>query len=177
MLCSFPWLHTQPPFEVSQISVILNIKLEEMLTGVEVAGIALAIAPLCITILEHHEAELRPFVALLKYRKVYRRSAEDLGVCLVQLEQIMVNLFREAGISDDGHDIKALVQAYDATAWKGTTEKKLKAHFGPTVYEQGVKVKLCRIRNDVAEISSILDLGNLGTSAGDEVTIVKSATI
>lgn len=143
-----------------------------MLTGVEIAGIILAVAPLCITILEHHEAELRPFEALLRYRKVYRRSAEDLGFCFVQLEQIMVNLFRDAGISDDGYDLKALVQAYDATVWSDTIQAKLRAHFGRTMYEQGVELKLRRIRNDVAEISSILNLKSLGTSTGDEVCLM-----
>jgi hypothetical protein len=140
------------------------------MSGIEVAGIALAVVPLCLYILEHHEAELRPFKALCKYRKQYRRSAENLGLCLVQLEDTISSVFREAGISSDGTEIDALVQAYESSVWNDNDqEAKLIAHFGEWKYEHGFEVKLRQIRDAIMKISKYLGLEKLGTSGDDDV--------
>jgi len=140
------------------------------MSGIEVAGIALAVVPLCLYILEHHEAELRPFKALCKYRKQYLRSAQDLGLCLVQLEDTISSVFRDAGISNDGTDIDALVQAYDPSVWNDNDqEAKLIAHFGEWKYEHGFEVKLRQIRDSVMKVSKCLGLEKLGTSGDDDV--------
>jgi len=143
-----------------------------MLTGIEIAGIVLAVTPLFISALEHHEAELRLFEALLKYHKMYRRSAQDLGVCFLQLEQTMIDLFRDARISDNQRDVRALVQAYDSAVWNNDEHRgKLIAYFGKETYERGFEVKLGRMRDDVEAISKILGLGDLGKPGNDEVSV------
>lgn len=141
------------------------------MTGIEMAGIALAVVPLCIYVLEHHEDELRPFRALWRYRKQYKRSIEDLGLCLVQLEDTISSVLRDAGISDDGRGIQALVQAYDPGVWNDDDqEAKLIAHFGRTTYEHGFEVKLRRIRDGIMKVSWILGLEKLGLCGGDDVS-------
>jgi len=140
------------------------------MSGIEVAGIALAVVPLRLYILEHQEAELRPFKALYKYRKQYRRSAEDLGLCLVQLEDTISSVFRDAGISSDGADINALVQAYDSSVWNDNgQEAKLIAHFGKWKYEHGFEVKLRQVRDGIMKVSQCLGLEKLGTCKDDDV--------
>jgi hypothetical protein len=140
------------------------------MSGIEVAGIALAVVPLCLYILEHHEDELRPIKALYKYRKQYRRSAENLGLCLVQLEDTISSVFRDAGISSDGTDIDALVQAYDSSVWNDNgQEAKLIAHFGKWKYEHGFEVKLRQVRDGIMKVSKCLGLEKLGTSGDDDV--------
>lgn len=79
-----------------------NIECGRM-SGAEVAGLVLAILPLCVTALEHHRDELRPFKSLFRYHKEIQRSAEDLGVAYVGFVQTVHIIFEEAGIADPDH--------------------------------------------------------------------------
>ena len=70
------------------------------MSGAEVAGLVLAILPLCVSALEHYRDELRPFKSLFRYHKEIQRSAEDLGVAYVGFVQTIHLVFEEAGIAD-----------------------------------------------------------------------------
>jgi hypothetical protein len=139
------------------------------MTGVEMAGIALAVVPLCLYVLEHHEAELKPWKALIKYHKQYKRSVEDLGFCLVQLEDTICNVFRAAELTDDDQDFGALVHAYNPKE-DADHKAKLVAYFGKSAYEHGFETKLRQIQDGVMKISGILGLEELSDQTHDLVS-------
>src|SRR5690348_3363154 len=100
-----------------------------MTTGIEFVGLILAIVPLCLAALEHHETATRPYKTLFRYQKQYERCVEDLGLYLVELHQTVRLVFRTAGISDDDH-FNEILRTLDAGFWNDTTkEEKLIAHF------------------------------------------------
>jgi hypothetical protein len=139
------------------------------MTGVEMAGIALAVVPLCLYVLEHHEAELRPWKALIKYRVQYRRSVDDLGICLVDLELTIRNVFIDAELADDDQDFNTLVHAYNPKN-DADHKAKLVACFGRSAYEHGFETKLRHIQDSVSKISSVLGLEDLSSQTHDHVS-------
>jgi hypothetical protein len=139
------------------------------MTGVEMAGIALAVVPLCLYVLEHHEAELRPWKALIKYRVQYRRSVDDLGICLVDLELTIRNVFIDAELADDDQDFNTLVHAYNPKH-DADHKAKLVAYFGRSAYEHGFETKLRQIQDSVNKISSVLGLEDLSSQTHDHVS-------
>lgn len=142
-----------------------------MLTGVEIAGIVLAVMPLCITILENHQAEIQPLKNLLKFRAQYAKSCEDLEIRLQQLDMMMDKLFVQAGISTDGQGIASLVAKYDSRVWAhGEKQQKLINYLSPLAYQRNFELVMKRTRTDVADIASILNLGSYGESEHDAVS-------
>jgi hypothetical protein len=142
-----------------------------MLTGVEIAGIALAVAPLCITVLKNHEAELQPFKNLYTRRVEYARSQRALNLRFAQLSIQMDNLLLHSGIWNDGQRIRVFVDTYSSEIWQSAHQKqKLIAHLGQYEYEHGFETIIQQIREDIAKIASILGLGAYGVSDGDDVS-------
>ena len=128
-----------------------------MLTGVEIAGIILAVAPLCISTLERHESELRPFKALFRYHKEINKSAQDLGVAFSEFEQTIRLVFKDAGVADNDQ-LDTMFAAFDPKNWNnGALETKLISHFGTQVYHKSYRIIVERILEDIQEISRILD--------------------
>jgi hypothetical protein len=142
-----------------------------MLTGVEIAGIALAVVPLCITVLKNHEAELQPFKSMWKLREEYTRSQKALNVRFAQLSIQMDNLLLHSGICTEGQRIRGFVDTYSSETWQSVHQKqKLIAHLGQYEYEHGFETIVQQIREDIAKIASILGLGAYGVSDGDDVS-------
>ena len=126
------------------------------MSGVEAAGLVLAIAPLCVTALEHYRDELRPFKSLFRYHKEIQRSAEDLGLAYVSFAQTIQLIFEEAGVADP-EQLKRMVKSFDPAVWSDNSlETRLMDYFGKMVYEKRYRVVVHRIFEGIREIAGIL---------------------
>jgi hypothetical protein len=126
------------------------------MSGAEVVGLVLAILPLCVTTLEHHRDELRPFKSLFRYHKEIQRSAEDLGVAYVGFVQTIHLIFEEAGIADPDQ-LDRMVKSFDPAVWSDQTlETRLMDYFGKMVYEKRYRVVVRRIFEGIQDIAGIL---------------------
>ena len=135
----------------------------------EVAGLVLAIIPLCITALEHHEAITRGRKALFRYQTLYSSFAGDLSICLVELDQSVKRVLRAAGVSDDDQT-DSMIKSCKPDSWTGTEqESKLKAHFGEPQYSEGFAAILRKIQVDVLAICQDLDVLPGTTITSDKV--------
>jgi hypothetical protein len=143
-----------------------------MLTGVEIAGIVLAVIPLCVTILENHQAEIQPLKNLLDFHSQYTKSCGALEIRMQQLDMMMDLLLTQAAIWTVGQRIESFVAKYHSGVWKNVDkEQKLVTYLGPQVYEKNFELILKQIRDDVAVIADILHLGSYGESKDDSVGI------
>jgi hypothetical protein len=144
-----------------------------MLTGVEIAGIVLAVIPLCITILENHQAEIQPLKNLLNFHSQYTKSCGDLQVRMQQLGMMMDLLLTQAAIWTDGQRFGSLVEEYNSGVWENVDkQQRLITYLGLQTYKNNFELVLKQIRSDVAGIASILDLGSYGESKGDSVGVL-----
>lgn len=126
------------------------------MSGVEVAGLILAILPLCISALEHHRDELRHFKSLFRYHKEIERNAEDLGVAYVGFAQTITLVFEEAGVAESDQ-LERMVTSLDTAVWSDSSlESNLIAYFGRLVYEKRYKVVVQRILEGIKDIAGIL---------------------
>lgn len=154
----------------SQAISLVDI-LAAMVTGIEIAGLVLAITPLCITAVEHHSETFRPITTLFRHHVQHRKRLRDLGVCLVRLEQTLMKILEASGIAN-GTSVTQFSDACASRLWidKGE-EARIIAHFGVKVYKLSFEVIMERIQEDLEEIQSILGLLNGDTSAGaDDVS-------
>jgi hypothetical protein len=125
--------------------------------SMEVAGIVLAIVPLCITALEHHGSVARGFKAWFNYQAKYARFAEELGLRLVEFDQSIRRVLRAAGISDD-EQTDAMIKSCSVEFWRDTDqETKLKAHFGERQYKLGFAFILRNIKEAVLDVCRNMD--------------------
>lgn len=139
-----------------------------MVTGIEIAGLVLAVTPLCITAVEHHSETFRPVITLFRHRVQHRRRLRDLGVCLVRLEQTLTRILEVSGIAN-GTNVTHFSDACVSRLWIDRGEEaRIIAHFGVKVYKLSFEVIMERIQEDLEEIRSILGLLNGDTSAGAE---------
>jgi hypothetical protein len=123
----------------------------------EVAGIVLAIVPLCITALEHHGSVARGFKAWFNYQAKYVRFAEELGLRLVEFEQSIKRVFRAAGIPDD-EQTDAMIKSCSVEFWRNTDQEiKLKAHFGEEQYKLAFVLILRNIKVAILDICRNVD--------------------
>jgi hypothetical protein len=123
----------------------------------EVAGIVLAILPLCITALEHHGSVARGFKAWFNYQANYARFAGELGLRLVELEQSIKRVLRAAEISDD-EQTDAMIKSCSVEFWRNTDQEiKLKAHFGEEQYKLGFAFILRNIKEAILDICRNFD--------------------
>jgi hypothetical protein len=124
----------------------------------EVAGLVLAIIPLCVTALERHETITRGRKALFEYQALYSSFAEDLNLCLVELDQSVKRVLRAAGISEDDQT-DSMIKSCRPESWTGTgQESKLRAHFGESQYNGGFVAILRKIQKELLVICRNLDV-------------------
>jgi hypothetical protein len=144
----------------------LVVRHAAMATGIEIAGLVLAILPLCITAVEHHSDALSPFVTIVRHRREHRRRLQDLGVCLVLLEETIKGVLEASGIVG-GIDVASFSDACVSQLWRDKGEEsRIIAHFGTKIYKYSFVVTIDRIREDLVEIQSILGLPSGGSTAG-----------
>lgn len=139
------------------------------LTGVEIVGIALAIVPLCITALEHHQDEIRPFKMLFRYKTQAQKARQQFGVVHSRFRQVIELIIRDLSLSPSHLNalLKNLQGTTDASVWSnGETEQALIDHFGIRDYKTGFLPLIETILENIKDICRILsidmsaDLGN-----------------
>ena len=126
------------------------------MSGAEVAGLVLAILPLCVSALERHRDELRPFKSLFRYHKEIQRSVEDLGIAYIGFVQTIHLIFEEAGVADP-EQLDRMVKSFDPDVWTDRTlETRLMDYFGKMVYEKRYQVVVRRIFEGIKDIAGVL---------------------
>lgn len=131
------------------------------LTGVEIVGIALAIVPLCITALEHHQDEIRPFKMLFRYKTQAQKARQQFGVVHSRFRQVIELIIRDLSLSPNHLNalLKNLQGTTDASIWSnGETEQALVDHFGIRDYKTGFLPLIETILENIKDISRILSI-------------------
>ena len=135
------------------------------LTGVEIVGIALAVVPLCITALEHHQDETRPFKMLFRYKTQAQKARQQFGVVHSRFRQVIELIIRDLSLSPN--HLNALLEnlqgTTDASIWSnGETEQALIDHFGIRYYKTGFLPLIEIILENIRDISRILGIDMSG---------------
>lgn len=143
-----------------------------MATGIETAGLVLAVMPLLAFAIQNHKEAIRRGKALFQTRDHYRRGLQDLGVCLVQLENTLGDLLKIAGITSEV-DVATLIEACkQQQKWHDQgKEAMLISHLGERTYHFAFRVTIERIQEDIVEI-----LGILGLPSEDVTAISKDVS-
>lgn len=131
------------------------------LTGVEILGIALAVVPLCITALEHHQDEIRPFKMLFRYKTQAQKARQQFGVVHSRFRQVIELIVRDLSLSPDHLNtlLNSLHGAVDTSVWSNAeVEQALIDHFGIRDYKTGFLPLIDTILENIKDISRILSV-------------------
>lgn len=131
------------------------------LTGVEIVGIALAIVPLCITALEHHQDEIRPIKMLFRYKSQAQKARQQFGVVHSRFRQVIELIVRDLSLSPSDLNtlLNSLHGAVDASIWSNAeVEQALIDHFGIRDYKTGFLPLIETILENIKDISRILSV-------------------
>lgn len=130
------------------------------MSGIEIAGLVLAVIPLFISAIEHYEAGLRPVrvLKLVVYREELARYRAKLtveyGLYNSALEELLVDVVPQDELRD------MIAQGY-GSHWKNAAlELKLKKRLG-TVYNTYFLV-MKQMQDVMARIASLLDIERQG---------------
>lgn len=131
------------------------------LTGVEIVGIVLAVVPLCITALEHHQDEIRPFRMLFRYKTQAQKARQQFGVVHSRFRQVIELIIRDLSLSPS--HLNALLNDFhgtgDASIWSNAEiEEALIDHFGIRDYKSGFLPLIETILENLKDISRILSV-------------------
>jgi hypothetical protein len=132
-----------------------------VLTGVEIVGIALAVVPLCITALEHHQDEIRPFKMLFRYKTQAQKARQQFGVVHSRFRQVIELIVRDLSLSPSHLNalLSSLHGTVDASVWsKEEIEQALIDHFGIRDYKTGFLPLIETILENIKDISRILSV-------------------
>lgn len=125
------------------------------MSGIEVAGIVLAVLPLCISALEHYEDQLTPYKALFHYQTELSERSQELEFVYTSFVQTIQNLYAEAGIADD-EEFEEMLDDKTARTWPSDDwEGKLRQYPNPRIYRT-YKVKASKIYDMIVNVASIL---------------------
>lgn len=130
------------------------------MSGIEVAGLVLAVIPLFISAIEHYEAGLRPVrvLKLVVYREELARYRAKLtveyGLYNSALEELLVDVVPE-------DELRNMIARGYGSQWKNAAlEHKLKKRLG-TVYNTYILV-MKQMQDVMARIASLLDIQRQG---------------
>lgn len=132
-----------------------------VLTGVEIVGIVLAVVPLCITVLEHHQDEIRPFKMLFRYKTQAQKARQQFGVVHSRFRQVIELVIRDLALSQRQLNmmLSSLHGTVDACVWSSDeVEQALIDHFGTRDYRTGFLPLVQTILANIKDISDILSL-------------------
>lgn len=128
-----------------------------MLSGVEVAGIVLALLPLCITTLEHYEDEIKPYKSLFKYNGELEESKKELFFVHASFTKTVQNLCNDADIAD-GEQFEEMVKEVVADVWlDNDSERKLEQFLSQQGYD-AYRFKASKICDNIVEVANVLGL-------------------
>lgn len=131
------------------------------MSGVELAGLALAVLPLLVSAIEHYDDILKPLRAYRGFSSKLKRLNDDLTVqrtifrteCLLLLAPVSTSTTAQAMLSDPRHE-----------AWESVTlERVLNERFGPLASSCQLVVKRINAHlKSIAEVlSKIIDVTSL----------------
>ena len=135
------------------------------MTGVEIVGIVLAVVPLYITALEHHQDEIRPFKMLFRYKTQAQKARQQFGVVHSRFRQVIELIVRDLSLSPDHLNtlLNSLHGAVDTSVWSNAeVEQALIDHFGIRDYKTGFLPLIETILENINDISRILSLDMKG---------------
>ncbi|KAK3658797.1 hypothetical protein LTR56_001668 [Elasticomyces elasticus] len=129
-----------------------------MVTGVEAAGLVLAVLPLCITACEHYEDAIKPYRALFRYQAELSQSKMDLYFVHASFTKTMQNLCSDASIAD-GAQFEHMVKDATSVGWlSNDSDHKLEQHLSDQGYH-AYKIKANEICNRIIKVAEILSVG------------------
>jgi hypothetical protein len=144
------------------------------MSGIEIAGLVLAVIPLFISAIEHYEDVLRPVrqLRLAVYREELARYRTKLtveyGLYNSALEELLVDVVPEAELRD------MIAQGY-GSHWKNAAlEDKLKKRLG-TIYNTYFLV-MKQMQDVMARIASVLDIQRQG-NVGEQIRFLHTPLI
>ena len=147
-------------------------RVDKVLTGVEIVGIALAVVPLCVTALEHHQDEIRPFKMLFRYKTQAQKARQQFGVVHSRFRQVVELIIWDLSLSPNHLNalLNSLHGTVDPSTWSnGETEQALIDHFGIRDYKTGFLPLIETILQNIKDISRILSVDMSGDLNNENV--------
>lgn len=132
-----------------------------MLTGVEVAGLVLAVLPLCIKMIAQYEDEMEPFATLFAYRSQLSKRKKELYCVHVSFTKTIQNLCHNASVADS-EQFDEMVKGSRALSWQNNdSERKLQQFLSLPSYE-AYRIKAVMICDSMMKLAGILGLDKEG---------------
>lgn len=131
------------------------------MSGLELVGVVLAVLPLCITVLEHYESEVKPVKALFRYETQLVQSRNELHFVHASFSKSIQNLCEDATVAN-GEQFEQMVMDPSANTWRDDeAECKLVQHLSRQSYD-AYKFKAATICEILMEVACILGLDEQG---------------
>ncbi|KAM0717634.1 hypothetical protein Q7P37_007486 [Cladosporium fusiforme] len=131
-----------------------------MLTGVEVAGLVLAVLPLCITMIEHYEDEIEPFANLFSYSTRLSTRRKDLYCVHASFTKTIQNLCHNASVADS-EQFDEMVKKAEPWVNNDESERKLRQFLGLQSH-QAYRFEAITICDNIMKVAGILGLDEKG---------------
>lgn len=133
---------------------VLPQSLPAKMSGLEVAGLVLAVMPLFISAFEHYEEELRGFKRFFRYEQEVCRCRSRLLVQYATLSQTLEYLLTEL---TDKDELDGMITRGYGRLWEDSDmSDKLQQQLG-TAYESFCIV-LAQIFDDMEQLATVLDI-------------------
>lgn len=127
------------------------------MSGFEIAGIVLAVLPLCITALEHYEDEIKPFKALFNYETELSESKREMYFVHASFTKTIQNLCHDASVADT-EQLEEMRKGSSAGIWLDIdAEHKLEQYLSRQGYD-AYKFKTATICGNLVDVAKILGL-------------------
>lgn len=143
------------------LSYILPQQTARMLSGVEIAGIVLAVLPLCITMIARYEDEIEPFISLFSYSPQLSKRRKELYCVHASFTKTIQNLCHNASVADS-EQFDEMVKHSNAEAWMNDeAERKLQQFLSLQSYE-AYRIEAVMICDSIVKVAGILGLDEKG---------------
>jgi len=125
------------------------------MSGIEVAGIVLAVLPLCISALEYYEGQIKAYKALFRYHRELSKSTQELDFAYNSFMLTIQDLYAKAEIADR-EEFEEMMKKSTTISWPtNDSEPELKQYLSDRVYEM-YKFKTNQINDMIVEIASVV---------------------
>lgn len=144
-----------------------------MITGIETAGLVLAILPLIVSTLENQKKAIAPFKSLLKYAKFAQQAGQEFGIASCFLSQTLQLIANDCGLTAREYNAlmrRSIGQDLQSDSVNSEAAKKLTAYFGEETYDTGIYNLLQKILKNVTTTCD--DLGLELTAQKDDAQVI-----
>lgn len=132
-----------------------------MLTGVEVAGLVLAVLPLCIKMIAQYEDEMEPFASLFAYRSQLSKRKKELYCVMSPSQKPYKNLFHNASVADSEQFDEMVKGSKALPLQENDSERKLQQFLSLPSYE-AYRIKAVMVCDSMMKLAGILGLDKEG---------------